>query len=135
MGLLYAGLQARGSDVFHNKTTMANVGRALTRGFKGIVNVYTQHKSLLLSTTQKLLDGKLKDGLYPFVERSVSAGQGKVNNALVFVVGGVTYEESRDITTLNREVAKNGQKVLCGGTTIHNTRSFLADVAQLGRGM
>lgn len=42
------------------------------------------------------------------------------------MVGGTTYEEAKDIaTTFNNQ----GIKVILGGTYIHNSKSFLADVA------
>merc|ERR1712039_879979 len=67
--------------------------------------------------------------------RSVDLFQNKswssyAKSAIIFVVGGTTYEEARDITELNK-AADGGRSIVLGGTTIHNSRSFLTDVAQL----
>lgn len=43
-------------------------------------------------------------------------------------MGGVTYEEAREIALLNK---KGGQNIFIGGTTIHNSKTFLAEVSQL----
>ena len=45
---------------------------------------------------------------------------------VVFVVGGATYEEARDVQNL--QTAMPGQRIVLGGTTVHNSRSFLADL-------
>ena len=36
------------------------------QGVKGVDNVYTQHKPLLLDTLQQALKGKLKDAAFPY---------------------------------------------------------------------
>ena len=48
---------------------------------------------------------------------------------IVFMVGGVTYEESRYVSEMN--TANPGVRVLLGGTTIHNSASFLEEVKRL----
>ena len=39
---------------------------------------------------------------------------------VVFIVGGVTYEEALTVHMLNRS-APGGVRVVLGGTTVHNT--------------
>ena len=47
---------------------------------------------------------------------------------IVFVVGGATFQEARELsTTYNTE----SDTVILGGTYMHNSRSFLAEVSQL----
>ena len=43
-------------------------------------------------------------------------------------MGGVTYEETKEIALLNK---KGNQNIFIGGTTIHNSKTFLAEVSQL----
>lgn len=52
----------------------------------------------------------------------------KPTNLIVFMVGGATYQEAKEISTTYNEVA---DKVILGGTYIHNSRSFLAEVSQI----
>lgn len=46
-------------------------------------------------------------------------------------MGGATYEEERDMEELSRS---SGIPIILGGSTILNSRSFLADVSQVIRG-
>ena len=49
-------------------------------------------------------------------------------NLIVFIVGGATYEEAREISvTYNSEE----DRVILGGTYLHNSKSFLAEVSQI----
>ena len=49
---------------------------------------------------------------------------------IIFVAGGCTFEEARDMADLEQE---HGVKIVLGGSCIHNSKSFLADVSQLSR--
>lgn len=60
----------------------------------------------------------------------------KIQNVIVFIVGGATYEEAKDIAiTFNQ--AEN--RVILGGNFVHNSKSFMADISQIqmikGEGM
>jgi hypothetical protein len=135
--LRYAGSHARSGDLFQNKSLMANFTRAVTNHLKNVDNVYTQHKTFLAGVVDQLMKGKLKETSYPFLEgcRYAVPTREQLPRTLVFVVGGATFEEARDIAELNRSLdngrERGGQTIVLGGTTIHNSRSFLADVAQL----
>jgi len=131
--LRYAGQHVRSVDLFQNKSWTSYAKSTITRQIQGVENVYTQHKSHLQGVADSLMKGRLKESTYPFVEsyRSTPASrEQKVTRAIVFVVGGTTYEEARDIAELNK-AAEGGRSIVLGGTTIHNSRSFLTDVAQL----
>lgn len=52
----------------------------------------------------------------------------QVSNVIVFVVGGVTFEEAKDLAmTFN----KDETRVIVGGNFIHNSKSFMADISQI----
>lgn len=133
--LEYAGSHVRSGDLFQNKTFLAQAKATVSKGFKGVENVYTQHKTPLASTLKSALDGALKEANYPFAEgcRYSAGPREQPHRVIVFVVGGTTYEEARDVAEINRGL-EAGKSVVLGGSTIHNSRSFLADVAQLQRG-
>lgn len=130
--LRYGGSHVRGGDLFHKKSLFKQVKHSVANSIKGVENVYTQHKTYLASTVESLCKGRLKESNYPFLEgcRSDTLPQ----CLLVFVVGGTTYEEARDVAELNKPSdggRDRGWKIVLGGTTIHNSHSFLADLAQL----
>ena len=52
----------------------------------------------------------------------------KVNNLIVFVFGGITFEETRDLTLLANQYGVN---IICGGTNIINSKSFLAEMSMI----
>jgi vacuolar protein sorting-associated protein 45 len=105
-------------------------------GLSGVENVYTQHKSLLHALVDSLVKGKLRDTSFPFIEskrRSIAAtaATSRPNDGIVFVVGGVTLEEARDVRMINSSNANCN--IILGGSTVLNSKTFLADVAQLRR--
>ncbi|KAF4963873.1 hypothetical protein FSARC_8126 [Fusarium sarcochroum] len=94
------------------------------KGLKGVENVYTQHSPLLETTLQNLIKGRLKDQQYPFVEGGGST-KDKPQDIIVFIAGGATYEEAKMIAELN--ASSPGVRVVLGGTTIHNSATFLEE--------
>ncbi|KAG6261444.1 hypothetical protein E4U47_008312 [Claviceps purpurea] len=95
------------------------------RGLKGVENVYTQHTTLLESTLQNLLKGRLREQHYPFLEDAGSA-KDKPQDVIIFMIGGATYEEAKMIAGINASTP--GVRVVLGGTSIHNAASFLEEV-------
>eukprot|EP00435_Cladocopium_sp_Y103_P050591 s77_g15.t1 len=102
--LRYAGSQVRSSDLFQNKSFLQIAKSTLTNSFKGVENVYTQHKTHLSTVVESLMKGRLKETSYPYMQSKVSgtAAKDPPRRAVVFVVGGCTYEEARDIAELNK---------------------------------
>ena len=45
-------------------------------------------------------------------------------------MGGVTYEEAAKISELNAASDAAGMRILLGGTCVHNSKSFLAELAR-----
>merc|ERR1719420_1273043 len=128
----YAGSHVRTGDLFQNKSFLAQARSSIARGLKDVENVYTQHKSLVSSIGDNLMKGKLKEQSYPTVDsaRYAPPARETVPRAVIFIVGGATFEETRDINELNKSL-DGGRSLILGGTTVHNSRSFLADIQQL----
>lgn len=47
---------------------------------------------------------------------------------IVFVVGGITYEETLAIHNINKAYSGSNLKVIIGGTFIHNFNTFMDEV-------
>lgn len=90
---------------------------------KGVENVYTQHSPRLETTLQNLIKGRLKEIQYPFLEGHT---RDKPQDIIVFMVGGVTYEEAKMVAQVNASVP--GVRVVLGGTTVLNSTMFLEEV-------
>jgi len=112
-------------DLFQSGSFFSGARDRFSRGLKGVENVYTQHSPRLEMVLQDLIKGRLKDSLFPFVE---GGGQtrDKPQDIIVFMVGGTTYEEARVVTQINASTP--GIRVVLGGTSIHNSSTFLEEV-------
>lgn len=86
-------------------------------------NVYTQHCCLLKELLEEIFKGRQIDQQYPLISSEVPYRR-PPTEIIVFIVGGATYEEALAVQQLN----KQGYKVLLGGTTIHNSESFLSEI-------
>ncbi|KAK9437731.1 sec1 protein [Metarhizium brunneum] len=111
------------SDIFDSAGIFS--GASSRFKLKGVENVYTQHTSLLESTLQNLIKGRLREQQYPFVEGGGST-RDKPQDVIVFVVGGATYEEAKMITGINATTP--GVRVVLGGTSILNAATFFNEV-------
>lgn len=49
---------------------------------------------------------------------------------VVFIVGGITYEETAAIQSINKAYAGN-IKIIIGGTNVHNFKSFQQEVLSM----
>ncbi|KAL5417470.1 hypothetical protein PMIN03_001647 [Paraphaeosphaeria minitans] len=97
------------------------------KGLKGVENVYTQHSPRLEATLQELIKGRLNTQVYPFVEGGGST-KDKPQDIIIFMVGGTTYEEAKMVAQVN--ASSPGVRVVLGGTTVHNSSSFLEEIAE-----
>ena len=113
------------NDLF-KRGLLSATKKAFERSFGGVEqNIYTQHKSYVASVADAAIKNKLKDAIFagsPSVERP--------DRVLIFVVGGITYEEARDVASINSNYNGN-PSIILGGSFIHNAKSYLADLAQL----
>lgn len=112
------------SDLFESSSIFSGA-RDRFRGLKGVENVYTQHSPRLEATLQNLIKARLKEQQYPFVEGGGST-RDKPQDIIVFVVGGATYEEAKMVAQVN--ASSPGVRVVLGGTSIHNSATFLDEV-------
>ncbi|KAL8435826.1 hypothetical protein ACSSS7_002203 [Eimeria intestinalis] len=122
----YSSAANRSGDLLQNKSLLAVAKNSITKGLQGVTNVYTQHKSRLKESTYPVLTAHQCGG-----PTSSGSFKEKLQMVVVFVVGGATYEEERDMDELARAT---GVSIILGGSTMLNSRSFLADVSQLIRG-
>ncbi|KFQ15358.1 Vacuolar protein sorting-associated protein 45, partial [Leptosomus discolor] len=123
----YGGKRVRGSELFSPKDAVA-ITKQFLKGLKGVENVYTQHQPLLHETLDQLIKGKLKDSQYPYLGPNTL--RDRPQDIIVFIIGGATYEEALTVYNLNR--TNPGVRIVLGGTTIHNTKSFLEEVTASG---
>lgn len=99
--------------------------KTLLKDLKGVENVYTQHMPVLSNTLTSLIKGRLNTTTYPFLEPERGTKE-KPQDVIVFMIGGVTFEEAKTVATINASVP--GVRVVLGGTSVHNSESFLESV-------
>lgn len=112
------------SDLFESASIFSGA-RDRLKGLKGVENVYTQHSPRLEVTLQNLIKGRLKEPQYPFVDGGGTT-RDKPQDVVIFIVGGVTYEEAKMVAQVN--ASSPGVRVVLGGTSIHNSTTFLEEV-------
>lgn len=142
-----AGADQRQDDLFANENFFSR-GKSALKGLKGVENVYTQHSPHLLQTIDNLIRGRLRENSYPVVGANPSMGPTgapeRPQDVILFIIGGATYEEARTIALLNAQhqrgsqsgnqqapiaaiggTSGTGMRFLLGGSTVHNSASFL----------
>jgi len=124
--LSQASTQAGISDIFESASIFSGA-RDRFKGLKGVENVYTQHTPVLENTLQSLIKGRLREQQYPFIEGG-NTTRDKPQDIIVFMIGGATYEEAKSVTSMN--AVTPGIRIILGGTTIHNSETFLNEVEE-----
>ncbi|WVQ98586.1 hypothetical protein IAU59_005715 [Kwoniella sp. CBS 9459] len=133
--LNFAGADVRQDDLFMNENFFSR-GKSALKGLKGVENVFTRHEPHLAQTLDLLIKGRLREQSYPFIEGDEGARTQKPQDIIIFMIGGTTYEESRAVALLNQRLASDaaggpgGTRILLGGSTVHNSQSFLDMVEQ-----
>jgi len=94
------------------------------KGLKGIENVFTQHTTVLKDILDSLIKGRLSEEAYPVAGNE--SPNTRVQDVIVFFVGGVTHEECFAVHQFCR--TNSGIRITLGGTQIQNSSSFLVDV-------
>lgn len=128
--LAYTGSTIQTYSVFGTEAPSAahKITKRLFQGLKEVENIYTQHTPHVGSLVEELLKSRLKDSLFPSID-STQHHNGRCSEIVIFVVGGVTYEEAMCIHQLNKN--NPGCSIILGGTTLHNTSTFTEDVKTL----
>jgi vacuolar protein sorting-associated protein 45 len=134
--LRYAGTKSRGPGLYgENHNIMAKMTKSFMTSVQGVQNVYSQHVPLLMDTINTLLKGKLRTDSHPFVPGTEpTSGTGGIppetvipNEIIVYMVGGVTYEEGTKVAEFNH-LNKGRIQIILGGSTVHNSTSFLEEL-------
>ena len=84
--------------------------------------MYTQHSPRLEQTLNSLAKGRLREQTHPFVDGSPGT-RDKPQDVIVFIVGGVTYEEAKLVAQVNASTPS--VRVVLGGTGVLNSTEFL----------
>jgi len=114
--LEYAGKSKRVCDLFSEKDVINKAKNMFKQAFKDVPNVYTQHQPHICTLIDQINKGKLKENEYPTIN-SPAMFNSRPTEVIIFMIGGVTFEEAREVALINN------QSVFLGGTTIHNTKS------------
>ena len=146
--LQYGGAGVRGSDLFGSGSVLSKLSSQVRRNMNGVSNVFTQHEPHVVSLLDQLARGKLTKAAFPYV--GAEPPQGRFSTVMVFIVGGATFEEAAKIAAINRGELQLGGvgassssstpsaappfKVVLGGTTILNSKAFLAELKRMHDG-
>lgn len=125
----YGGSKFRETDLFLNQNPMA-ITKRLLKGLKGVDNIYTQHTPLVKDLVEQLIKGKLREASYPFLGINSNNFKERPQEIIVFMIGGITFEETAAIQSINKAYAGN-IKIIIGGTNVHNFKSFQEEVLAL----
>ncbi|TID12965.1 hypothetical protein CANINC_005064 [Pichia inconspicua] len=134
--LKYGGLKSRmnGEDgnVFIKKggsTGPTNHVTALFHNFSknNTDNAYMQHQPRLVSILDRIIKGKFVSN--NFASIGGSSGEQQFRNIIVFMIGGICYEEVRHIDELNKT---NDVNIIIGGTHTLNSKRFIGNLQDAG---
>jgi vacuolar protein sorting-associated protein 45 len=127
--LRYGGVKSRGPGLYgddHN--LMSKMTKSFITSVHGVENVYSQHVPLVMDTLQSILKGKLSTKTHPIVPGSATdAGDAVPQDVVIFMVGGITYEEGTKVAEFNQQM-KGRMRVILAGSTVHNSTSFLDEL-------
>lgn len=128
----FAGSKSQGdsgTDLL-SADNVKSLTKKMIKGLKGVENIYTQHSPLMAEVVQELCRGRLRAAHYPYLG-TVQLNE-RPREVLVFQIGGTTYEEALAVHNLN--AATPGTRVVLGASSVHNSRSFLQEVAAAAGG-
>ena len=127
--ILYAGKAKRRGELFRTGF-LAKPAQFLNSVFgEDIKNVFMQHKSKLAEIITDFSKGQLDKLAYPCFQGREHSGMVTQQNLLIFIVGGVTYQEAREADQFKVEQGPE-LNILLGGTSILTSASFLEDIAK-----
>lgn len=92
-------------------------------------NIYMQHVPKLSQLLSDLSKNTLAESKYKcLINSAVDTTSNQLlqtQDVIIFIVGGVTYEESRLVEQFNTAMVNNRMRIILGGTSILSTRDFL----------
>ena len=125
----YAGRKKRNLDCFQDKDILSKGKKFILNAFgQGNENAFMQHISYLNGIVERMIKGKNKDNELVNINYNSGNNEPKLNNIIVFVFGGITFEEVRDLSMLGKQLGVN---IICGGTNVVNSKSFLAEMSMI----
>lgn len=129
----YGGINKRCGDLFGNKSFITKYIRKIISNVNGLENPYTLHKPYINTIITDLLNSKLSNEDYIHKNKqqhqrnnSISkllTSKESINDIIIFIIGGVTYEEICSINNLSK---LHNIKITIISTKIHNSSSFLS---------
>ena len=126
--LEYAGKKKRSPFLFAKSgDILSSAFNSLKSAFKEVKNVFTQHKSCMHSVIEQIVKGKLSESDFPYA--GVSPKDTKTTDIIVFIIGGATYQEAKEIAEFNN--ISPDYNVILGGSIIHNSKSFIAEATEV----
>jgi len=142
--LRYSNSRNRGVDLYSNSTIWSRAASQVKRGIMGVQNILQEHSPYVVSIIDAATKGKLKDSQFPIILDSLplapgqnpaaaasAAATAKVNEIIIFIIGGATFEEAYHVARINNtQSAANPVRVILGGTTILNTKTFLQNLSE-----
>ena len=115
IALKYAGKSKRPIEIFNKvKSVLGFVKKTVA----GVENVFLQHKPVLESLIEQLIQNQLLDK-FPYCR----GAQTQTREYIIYIVGGVTFEEELVIATRNR--LNPTTKIIIGGSEMLNTSQFI----------
>lgn len=120
----YAGKEKRILDVLSNKDFLSKGKKMFMNAFGSKENIFMQHVSYLSSIIERLIKGRLGPEEIDTILRG-NNNEMRPNKLIVFNFGGITYEETKDLTVLGKQL---DIPIIAGGTNILNSKSFLAEL-------
>jgi len=122
--LAYAGEAKRAPGLFDGGGLIASLHRQITTSIHGVDNVFTQHIPLVSEIINSYSNASLSATAYPSVRRKTLS---RAKELVIFIVGGVTYEEAAKVREFNVKQGTS-MRVMLGGSVIHNSVSFINQV-------
>lgn len=87
-------------------------------------NVYMQHIPKLSAILSDLSQNKLDENKFAVYKKSCS-NLPPPQDVIIFIVGGVTLEESRFVYQFNKAMVNDRMRIIFGGTSIINSKDYL----------
>lgn len=126
--LEYAGQKKRSPFLFGKTGDLLSKTLNIFRSaFKDVQNVFTQHKSCMSQIIDLQMKGKLSVADFPYL--SYTPEEKKTNDIIVFIIGGATYQEAKEVAEFNN--LSESHNIILGGTTIHNMKTFIAEATEI----